>query len=131
MRDGLRTLSGMPSKLPMAGILACLVIPLLWSARAGSGAEGDAPGQRVQNGLLALYDSSQPEDSLIKDRAGAGEPVHLKIADPKSVRSSSDGLEIIGPTSIRSEQPASRIAAAIKQSGAVTLEAWVRPARTN
>ena len=84
-------------------------------------------GDRVHEGLLALYDFRLAKGEMVKDRSGAGQPLHLKIENPKNIRRSEGGLEIRGQTLVRSVKPASKISNAVKRSAAITLEAWVRP----
>ena len=84
-------------------------------------------GDRVHEGLLALYDFRLAKGEMVKDRSGAGQPLDLKIENPKNVRRSEGGLEIRGQTLVRSVKPASKISNAVKRSAAITLEAWVRP----
>ncbi len=43
-------------------------------------------GTRIAAGLQVLYDFAETDGNLIRDRAGVGKPINLKIADPKSVR---------------------------------------------
>ena len=83
-------------------------------------------GDRVHEGLLALYDFRLAKGEMVKDRSGAGQPLHLKIENPKNIRRSEGGLEIRGQTLVRSVKPASKISNAVKRSAAITLEAWVR-----
>ena len=89
------------------------------------------PTLRIRAGLIALYDFSEDKGPLIKDRSGVGQPLDLKIEDLKSVARSKGKLDVRGKTRIRSEKPAARIADAVKRSGELTLEVWVRPAKTN
>ncbi|MAD80091.1 MAG: hypothetical protein CMJ50_04500 [Planctomycetaceae bacterium] len=49
----------------------------------------------------------------------------------KSVRRSKGSLEVRGQTLIRSERPAAKIIQSIRRSGEITIEAWVRPAKSN
>ena len=87
--------------------------------------------ERSRSGLLALYDFSSSEGPVIKDRAGKGRPLDLTIADAKAVRRSPGELTIVGNTIIASRKPPARVIRAIKKSGEITLEAWIRPAKTN
>ena len=83
---------------------------------------------RVHDGLLALYDFRLTKGELVKDRSGVGQALDLRIENPRNVRRFEGGLEVRGQTLIRSSKPASKISNAVKRSGAITLEAWVRPA---
>lgn len=83
-----------------------------------------------RDGLLALYDFSSTDGATITDRAGIKPPIDLRITEPKAVRRTTGELEIIKPTLIRSEKEPARLTEAIKQSGAITIEVWLRPANT-
>ena len=109
------------------GVVAFAV---LLSAAAGA-AEEDGSADRVSRGLVALYDFQSPEGAVVKDQAGGEQPTHLKVADPKAVRHSADGLEIVGQTLLQSEKSAGQLSQAIKKAGEVTIEAWIRPAKTD
>lgn len=87
----------------------------------------DAQGTRVSRGVIALYDFSDSSGPLIKDRSGVGESLNLKIADVKAVRRAAGSLQVTGKTLIQSEKPATKLIEAIRTSGAITIEAWVRP----
>jgi len=85
---------------------------------------------RSAQGLQVLYDFGDAQGEVVRDRAGAGEPLDLKIANPQAVRRSAGSLEVRGNTVIRSARPATRVVKAIQQTGAFTIEAWVQPADT-
>ncbi len=84
---------------------------------------------RVRSGLQALYDFRGTSGPVVKDRSGAGAPVDLKIADPKAVRRTAGSLEVRGKTLIRSDKRVARIVNAVRRSGEITIEAWIRPAK--
>ncbi len=115
----------------LRGIGSALLLGL-WLAGGSqpAGAVDGAPSkERVQRGVLALYDFRSIDGSIIKDRSGAKPPLNLRVSDPKAVRQTERGLEIVRQTLIRSEQQATRLSQAIKKSGAITIEAWIRPAK--
>jgi len=91
-------------------------------------AEDADANPRTRIGLQALYDFASTDGPVVKDRAGAGEPVHLRVTDMKAVRRSQGSLEVRGKTRIRSEKPPTRLMESIRRSGEITIEAWVRPA---
>jgi len=86
--------------------------------------------QRTSGGLQVLYDFDASSGEIVKDRSGATPPMDLRISDPKAVRRSKGALEIRGKTLVRSEKPARRLAEAIKRSGEITVEAWIKPGDT-
>ena len=83
---------------------------------------------RSTEGLVALYDFRLAKGSVVKDRSAVGQPLDLKIENPKNVRRSEGTLEVRGKTLIRSDKPAAKIFNAVRRSGEITIEAWVRPA---
>ncbi len=87
-----------------------------------------AAADRTGEGLVALYDFQSAKGVVVKDRSGAGEPLDLRIDKPRAVRRSQGGLEIVAPVKIRTARPPKRMIEAIRRSGALTIEAWVKPA---
>ncbi len=65
----------------------------------------------------------------MKDRSSVGEAFDLPIENAGEVRRAAGELEIHGKTVIRSEKPAQKITEAVGDSGELTIEAWVRPAK--
>ena len=85
---------------------------------------------RVTEGLQVLYDFRASRGPLVKDYSGKGKPIDLRIGNLQGVRRSPGGLEVRGPAAIQSAQPAGSLATIFRRSGAITVEAWVRPANT-
>lgn len=104
--------------------------PLLLASLASFALLNPLAAQRTTSGLQVLYDFDSSGGNLVKDRSGAGQPIDLQIADPKAVVRSKGALEMRGNTTIRSPKPAQRLAEAIKRSGEITIEAWVKPGNT-
>ena len=86
--------------------------------------------ERSAEGLVVLYDFRLAKGSIVRDRSGAGQPLDLKIENPKNVRRSEGALEVRGKTLIHSDKPATKITEAVRRTGEITVEAWVRPANT-
>lgn len=82
-------------------------------------------------GLVVLYDFASSDGAVVKDVSGVGQPLDLRIAKPNTVRRSAGALEVTGATQIQSEQPARKVIQAVRQSGEIAVEAWVRPANTS
>jgi hypothetical protein len=97
---------------------------LVGLARPASAWSADRSG----DGLVALYDFRLAKGSIVKDRSGVGEPLDLKIENPKNVHRTKGTLEVRGKTLIRSDKPAAKVFNAVRRSGEITIEAWVRPA---
>lgn len=100
-----------------------LAILLLFAFSVSSSA-----ASRVRAGLQAFYDFQNADGQMVKDRSGFGEPLDLRIADAKAVRRKKGSLTIFGDTVIHSDRSAKKISKAVKQSGAITIEAWITPA---
>ena len=90
-----------------------------------------AENTRTGRGLVALYDFRLESGPLVKDRSGLVPPLDLEIANPGVVRRRSGALEVRGSTTIRTEKPPVRLLNTLRQSGAITVEAWIRSARTD
>jgi hypothetical protein len=86
-----------------------------------------AAGDRVANGLVTLYTFERPVDGVIRDRSGAGEPLDLKIETSQGIAFRGGRLLVTSPARISSAAPARKIVAAVKQSRALSIEAWVKP----
>ena len=86
---------------------------------------------RSRSGLLALYDFASASGPVVKDRSGVGEPLDLRITNAGAVRRREGSLEVVGETLIRSESPAGKISNAVRRTGEITIEAWLRPAKIN
>lgn len=112
------------------GALAAAMDPVSCSpALAEEG--GASTGSRTREGLQVLYLFDAAEGSQIPDRSGVDPPLHLRIPDERAVRRTPGELEVTAPTLLPTEQPADRLVKAIQHSGAVTLEAWVRPQKVD
>ena len=87
------------------------------------------PTLRTKEHLLVLYDFFEGEGTNIFDVSGVHPPVDLVAGEASSIAwEQNGGLRISTPTLIRSERAATKIYAAVTNSQALTLEAWVIPA---
>ncbi|HUG66104.1 MAG TPA: LamG-like jellyroll fold domain-containing protein, partial [Pirellulaceae bacterium] len=84
--------------------------------------------QRVNRGLLVLYDFAEGKGQTVHDRSGVGTPLDLSIDKSSGVRWSKNTLALDSSALIASTQPAKKIIDAVKKSNAITLEAWLKPA---
>lgn len=88
---------------------------------------GPLPAEdRVVDDLQLLFEFRGHKDQIL-DSAGVGSPVNLTIKTPNTVRREAGFLRLTGPSVIRSDRPPERVVAAIRQSNAVSLEAWLKP----
>lgn len=105
--------------------LTMLAVPVaLWASTPAAFAETS----RVTSGLSVLYRFSSAGGTLIRDESGMGTPLDLRIQNAKKAVWRDGGLVITGGAKIESEKKAYKIATAVKRSGEITLEAWVKPA---
>lgn len=102
------------------------ILPLLAFLAVSSG----ALAERATTGLQALYTFQDKAGPLVKDRSGLKPALDLKIDQPQNVRRTEGALEIRKGTLLRSTIPAARLNKAIKRSGEITIEAWIKPANT-
>jgi len=86
--------------------------------------------ERTTEGLLALYDFSGTDGMTIRDRSGIEPALDLKIKDSKAVSRNPGVLKVHGETQIRSVKAATKILNAVRQSGEITVEAWIHPENT-
>ena len=93
------------------------------TGRAGKGA-------RVAKDLQVLYTFESDSGVTVRDRSGIGEPLDLRISDPKAVKRTAGTLLVSGKTAIGSNGPARKLIDAVRRSRAVTIEAWIQPANT-
>lgn len=114
------------SALTCSGI-SLVALGLLNVGRLSCHAQDQLP-ERITAGVKVLYDLRTVQGDSVADLAGQGQPLQLKISKPGSVKASADGLHVLNKTLIRSEQPATDLTRTIMQSGALTVEAWIRPA---
>ncbi len=80
---------------------------------------------RATSGLQVLYDFSDTDGNVVRDRSGAGDAYDLKIADPQAVKRSAGSLHILKPTIIASDKASTRLIDAVRASGEITIEAWI------
>lgn len=83
---------------------------------------------RITDGLLALYEFNTGSGDLVEDVSQTGTPLHLTIEDTNNASwIPGGGLRVSSATIIKSDRPADKVTDAIKASGAITMEAWVKP----
>ena len=109
----------------MIRILACYLACFLGLAAAALA--GCMAGQRVESDLQAIYDFEEGGGTVVHDGSRAGSPLHLHIASPNAVHWKDGALVVEGSAAIASTGPATKIISSLKQSGALSIEAWVKP----
>ncbi|MEQ8787354.1 MAG: DUF1592 domain-containing protein [Pirellulaceae bacterium] len=84
--------------------------------------------QRVERGLVCRYEFNEDGGRVIRDSSGVGEPLDLTIDKPGAVRWVDGALLVESPVALVTSQPAKKLIDAIKRSGALTIEVWLKPA---
>lgn len=97
----------------------------LWCLTQHSPA-ADKP-DRVTRNVVALYTFEKTAEGVLRDRSGNAEPLNVSLPKASGLRSRSDRLIVQTPILLKSEQNAGKVVAAIKRSGALTVEAWIKP----
>jgi hypothetical protein len=78
---------------------------------------------------LVVYDFREGAGQLVKDKSDTGSPLNLQVKDASAVQwLDGGGLRIIDSTLIASAEPATKLIEAVKQSKALTIEVWIKPA---
>ncbi len=95
---------------------------ILMASLAAHGAE------RAVNGLVALYDFSEVEGSVVKDSSRLNPPLDLHITTIKNIQRTAGSIEIRKGTVIASTRPPTRLLNALKQSNEISVELWFKPA---
>lgn len=100
-------------------------LALLFIAIASDAIADDAI--RVQDGLSVLYTFQDGSGDTVKDRSLSGLGIDLKIANPSAVHWGDNSLSIDAKTKLQSGESTKALVERLKQSGAITIEAWVTP----
>lgn len=88
---------------------------------------------RSLEGLIAYYTFQTGKGNQVLDRSGFGDPLHLRLETSRedSVSWRSDqGIRFLQRARLQSK-PAGKIVTACKRSKALTVEAWIHPAKTD
>jgi fibronectin type 3 domain-containing protein len=87
-----------------------------------------AESKRVRDGLVAYYNFNYVPDQMLPDLSGYEDPLYLKIERPEVVTwNNYNRLELPSSNALVSTLSASKIVTAVKRTGAITVECWVRP----
>ncbi|MGE0375782.1 MAG: DUF1549 domain-containing protein, partial [Planctomycetaceae bacterium] len=86
-----------------------------------------AASPRVMDGVLVLYCFNESAEAAIRDQSGVEPALDLVVETPAAVRWREGFLDITSSARIRTSTPATRLIEAVKQSGALSVEVWMRP----
>ena len=84
---------------------------------------------RTLTGLLAFYDFTEGNGSVILDRSGVEPAINLHIENPEAVKWSDGALEIISSTRIVATDTIEKLFKGMSWTGEVTIEAWIQPSK--
>ena len=86
------------------------------------------PDIRVRDGLQVLYDFQEGSGATVHDVSNVGTALDLTIADPGAVTWNAGYLSIDSATMAASPGAATKLVDACQTTGAITIEAWIKPA---
>tara|TARA_R110002126_G_scaffold12375_2_gene53741 strand:- start:4822 stop:7473 length:2652 start_codon:yes stop_codon:yes gene_type:complete len=92
---------------------------------------GDSSSDRVQDGLVALYEFEEATGGTVYDSSGLTPAMDLTIEDQGSVAWQPGTLTLNSATRLVTSGPATRINNAISSSNELTVEAWIDPANVS
>ncbi|MDF1837550.1 MAG: hypothetical protein P1V35_06770 [Planctomycetota bacterium] len=101
-----------------------IVIPITVNLAPGS-------NNRIVDGLIAEYRFEEGSGTVVHDSSGLSPAMDLNIQDASAVSWQPSGLTISSPTLLSTPGAATRLSQSIRQSGELTVEAWIRPANLN
>ena len=76
---------------------------------------------------IVSYNFVEQSGLRVYDVSNYGPALHMNIEDPNSVQWMTDGLQLLNPTILKSSIPPLKIVEACRQTGEISLEAWVTP----
>jgi glycopeptide antibiotics resistance protein len=88
--------------------------------------------RRGSEGLIALYTFREKGGDIVHDVSEFKEPLDLMILPQDRVRwlESSDGIEILEPAILASQQPGTKLVGAASSTHELSIEAWLTPNNT-
>jgi glycopeptide antibiotics resistance protein len=88
--------------------------------------------RRAAEGLIALYTFGEMQGDIVHDTSGFREPLDLVISPQDRVRwlGSSQGIEILHPAIVRSQQTGTKLVTAVNATDEMSVEVWLTPDNT-
>jgi hypothetical protein len=83
---------------------------------------------RVSDGLQVLYTFNEGSGAVVNDVSGVGTALNLTIDDTSAVSWQDGALAVQSSTLIASDDAATKLSQAVKDSNEITIEAWVKSA---
>ena len=87
----------------------------------------DPQAMSAASDMLAFFTFDKASDATVLDLAGGADPLNLKPNYGDRVAWTSDGLKLESSVRVTSSNPAESVNRAIKKTGELTIEMWVRP----
>lgn len=116
-------------KRPLANLLNAQVTFATPRLAAHYGLAPNLGSGRSKDSLIALYTFGEGGGDTVRDRAGSGEPLDLRIDDASAIEWSQGRLTVKKtPALITTPEPPKRLIDAVRRSKAITIEAWITPA---
>jgi len=87
-------------------------------------------GNRVSDGLLAIYLFDEGQGSIVNDRSGIEPLIKLNIKDSNRVQwvKDANAIEFVGSSMVVSDGDADKLFNNLKSRSEISIEAWVSPA---
>ena len=85
-------------------------------------------GDRVTEGLQALFSFEEGRGAIVHDVSSVGTPLDLRIVTETATTWVSGGLFIHAPTLLESSEAATKVISAAQATNEIAIEAWVKPA---
>src|SRR5262245_31056050 len=98
------------------------LLPIL--CMAGGALSTATAADRVARSLLLLCTYERLTADVVRDRSGVGEALILKIENRQGLTFRGGRLIVTSSARLSSAEPARKIVSAVKQSNALTIEAW-------
>jgi len=104
-------------------------LDILRSVGTDAGRPDSGPRETPTEPMI-LYQFDEGAGARVFDSSASGPLVHLSIADASAVRWLGDALVVETPTALTSDDAPSAFIEACRESGELTIEAWIVPAET-
>lgn len=85
---------------------------------------------RVERSIQALYTFEENGGLVAYNVSGTGDPLSLQLPDAQSATWIKGGLHLKKPALLKASGPVPRLLNALTDAGEITLEVWIKPAKT-
>lgn len=109
----------------LRALIALLVV--MPTALAQDAAVPGIGSPRITRDQIALYTFDAIDDGIVRDRSEFGEPLNLRIDKPQNTLVRNGKMFVSSSVSMASDGPATKVIAAVRQTGELTIEVWMKP----